>query len=85
MFMLRSARLGWGLWGMEDANKMALSDELATIKRYDQGRLYYPAAGRYVTLADLAAFVKARRRFVVVDARTGDDVTASGSPIIVEH
>jgi polyhydroxyalkanoate synthesis regulator protein len=64
---------------------MALAEEPITIKRSDKGRLYRPAAGRYVTLAELAALVKARRRFVVIDARSGDDVTDAARPIIVEH
>ena len=51
--------------------------EPVTIKRYANRRLYRPAAGRYVTLEDLAVMVEDDEDFVVYDAKTGADVTPS--------
>jgi polyhydroxyalkanoate synthesis repressor PhaR len=48
-----------------------------TIKRYAYQRLYAPAAGRYVTLKDLAGMVEDEEAFVVRDAATGEDITPS--------
>jgi polyhydroxyalkanoate synthesis repressor PhaR len=63
-----------------------MSSEPATIKRYDNRRLYHPGAGRYVTLDDLGAMVEDEEDFVVHDAKTGDDVThAVLKQIIVER
>lgn len=45
------------------------------IKRYGADRLYDPAALRYVGLADLADLILNGQRFIVVDAKTGNDVT----------
>jgi polyhydroxyalkanoate synthesis repressor PhaR len=47
-----------------------------TIKRYAD-RLYAPAAARYVSLEDLARMVENDQDFVVLDARSGEDVTRS--------
>jgi polyhydroxyalkanoate synthesis repressor PhaR len=46
------------------------------IKRYAGRRLYNTADLEYVTFEDLSEMVLARRRFVVRDAATGDDITA---------
>ena len=51
--------------------------EPVTIKRYPNRRLYRPAAGRYVTLEDLAVMVEDDEDFVVYDAKTGADITRS--------
>jgi polyhydroxyalkanoate synthesis repressor PhaR len=51
--------------------------EPVTIKKYPNWRLYRPAAGRYVTLEDLAFMVEDDEDFVVYDAKTGADVTPS--------
>lgn len=48
-----------------------------TIKKYANRRLYNTATSSYVTLDDLAGMVKAGNDFVVVDAKTGDDITRS--------
>jgi polyhydroxyalkanoate synthesis regulator protein len=55
------------------------------IKRYAGQRLYRPAAGTYLTRSDLMTMAKNGENFVVIDADTGNDVTASYHPIIVEH
>jgi len=48
-----------------------------TIKRYARQRLYAPAAGRYVTLDDLAGMIEDEEAFVVHDAASGEDITPS--------
>ena len=48
-----------------------------TIKRYAHQRLYAPAAGRYVTVEELAGMVEDEEAFVVHDAATGEDITSS--------
>ncbi len=55
------------------------------IKRYAGQRLYRPAAGTYLTCDDLMTMTKNRVAFIVIDAGTGDDVTAFHRPIITEH
>ncbi len=49
--------------------------EPVLIKRYAGRRLYNTADLSYVTLPDLSDMVLARRRFIVRDAETGDDIT----------
>ena len=48
-----------------------------TIRKYADRRLYNPASGGYVTLADLAEMARTRQDFVVVDAKTNQDATRS--------
>ncbi|WP_281650301.1 polyhydroxyalkanoate synthesis repressor PhaR [Novacetimonas hansenii] len=45
------------------------------IKKYANRRLYDTERSTYITLDSLAAMVKDDRPFVVLDARTGDDIT----------
>jgi polyhydroxyalkanoate synthesis repressor PhaR len=45
------------------------------IKRYDNRKLYDPAARRYVTIADLARMVGRGEDVRVEDQRTGEDMT----------
>jgi polyhydroxyalkanoate synthesis repressor PhaR len=51
------------------------TDGRRTIKRYGNRKLYDAVAGRYVTLAELAALVAGGREVLVVDQKTGDDLT----------
>ena len=48
-----------------------------TIKKYANRRLYNTATSKYVTLDDLAEMVKSGVEFVVVDAKSGSDITRS--------
>lgn len=48
-----------------------------TIKKYANRRLYNTATSSYVTLENLAQMVKDGIDFVVVDARSGEDITRS--------
>lgn len=57
-----------------------------TIKKYANRRLYNTKTSSYVTLDHLAEMIKADEDFVVVDAKTGDDLTRSVlTQIIVEQ
>ena len=56
---------------------MAKEKEPTTIKKYANRRLYNTGTSTYVTLEDLAEMVKAGEDFVVVDAKSGDDITRS--------
>lgn len=46
-----------------------------TIKKYANRRLYNTGTSTYVTLEDLAEMVKGGDDFVVVDAKSGEDIT----------
>lgn len=48
-----------------------------TIKKYANRRLYNTATSKYVTLDDLSGMVKSGVEFVVVDAKSGEDITRS--------
>jgi polyhydroxyalkanoate synthesis repressor PhaR len=54
---------------------MAKPEEPTVIKKYANRRLYNTGTSTYVTLEDLAAMVKKGEDFVVVDAKSGDDIT----------
>ncbi|MBO6782275.1 MAG: polyhydroxyalkanoate synthesis repressor PhaR [Alphaproteobacteria bacterium] len=56
---------------------MAKSDgaEPITIKKYANRRLYNTATSKYVTLDDLSQMVKGGDEFIVVDAKSGEDIT----------
>ncbi len=56
------------------------------IKKYANRRLYNTRESRYITLDDLAELVKRNEEFVVVDAKSGKDITHSVlTQIIVEE
>jgi polyhydroxyalkanoate synthesis repressor PhaR len=56
---------------------MSTSSPPVTIKQYGGQRLYHSAAGRYMTLDDLAAIVEDGEDFVVHEAKTGEDITST--------
>lgn len=45
------------------------------IKKYPNRRLYDTGQSRYITLADVKDLVIAKINFVVIDKKTGDDIT----------
>ncbi|HOV19609.1 polyhydroxyalkanoate synthesis repressor PhaR [Ottowia sp.] len=47
------------------------------IKKYPNRRLYDTDASSYITLAQVRALVMERERFVVLDAKTGENLTRS--------
>ncbi|MAR57271.1 MAG: polyhydroxyalkanoate synthesis repressor PhaR [Rickettsiales bacterium] len=52
-------------------------DEPVMIKKYANRRLYNTQTSTYVTLDDLCDLVKEGSEFVVVDAKSGEDLTKS--------
>ncbi|MGD8251353.1 MAG: polyhydroxyalkanoate synthesis regulator DNA-binding domain-containing protein [Desulfobacterales bacterium] len=46
------------------------------IKKYANRRLYDTEASRYITLGELAQLIRDGKRVEIVDAKSGDDVTA---------
>lgn len=57
-----------------------------TIKKYANRRLYDTESSTYVTLDRLAQMIREGRDFVVVDAKTGEDITHQAlTQIIVEE
>jgi polyhydroxyalkanoate synthesis repressor PhaR len=56
---------------------MANFDRPTIIEKYANRRLYHTGIHALVTLDDLAAMLKRRKRFVVYDAQTGADITPS--------
>ena len=65
---------------MADTNKPLL------IKRYASRRLYNTETSDYVTLEDIAVFIRAGREVQIVDLKSGDDLTRQYLlQIIAEH
>lgn len=65
---------------MADANKPLL------IKRYASRRLYNTETSDYVTLEDIATFIREGREVQIVDLKSGDDLTRQYLlQIIAEH
>ncbi len=53
----------------------ASGDDVVTIKKYANRRLYNTESSTYITLEHLADMVRKKREFKVVDAKTGEDIT----------
>ena len=53
------------------------TDEPIIVKKYANRRLYDTQTSTYVTLEDLALMVKEERDFVVIDAKSKEDITHS--------
>ena len=51
--------------------------EPIVIKKYANRRLYNTGESKYVTLDDLSEMVRANTDFIVLDAKSGDDITRS--------
>jgi polyhydroxyalkanoate synthesis repressor PhaR len=62
---------------------MSNSDRLTIIEKYANRRLYNTGTFTLVTLDELAAMVKGRKKFLVYDAKTGADITQSVQAQIV--
>ena len=59
------------------AKEKAGKDEPTIIKKYANRRLYDTGRSSYVTLDDLCEMVQEERNFVVIEAKTGKDITRS--------
>ena len=65
---------------------MPSTDKPLLIKRYASRRLYNTETSDYVTLEDIATFIRAGRDVQIVDLKTGDDLTRQYLlQIIAEH
>lgn len=65
---------------------MAETDKPLLIKRYASRRLYNTETSDYVTLEDVARFIRAGREVQIVDLKTGDDLTRQYLlQIVAEH
>ncbi len=65
---------------------MAETDKPLLIKRYASRRLYNTETSDYVTLEDIAGFIRAGREVQIVDLKSGDDLTRQYLlQIIAEH
>jgi polyhydroxyalkanoate synthesis repressor PhaR len=65
---------------------MAETDKPLLIKRYASRRLYNTETSDYVTLEDIAGFIRAGRDVTIVDLKSGDDLTRQYLlQIIAEH
>jgi polyhydroxyalkanoate synthesis repressor PhaR len=65
---------------------MADTEKPLLIKRYASRRLYNTETSDYVTLEDIAGFVRAGREVQIVDLKSGDDLTRQYLlQIVAEH
>ncbi|MDA3888071.1 MAG: polyhydroxyalkanoate synthesis repressor PhaR [Allgaiera sp.] len=65
---------------------MAEGDKPLLIKRYASRRLYNTETSDYVTLDDIAKFIRAGREVQIIDLKSGDDLTRQYLlQIIAEH
>lgn len=65
---------------------MTQTDKPLLIKRYASRRLYNTETSDYVTLEDIAGFIRAGREVQIVDLKSGDDLTRQYLlQIIAEH
>ena len=65
---------------------MADTDKPLLIKRYASRRLYNTETSDYVTLEDIAGFIRDGREVKIVDLKSGDDLTRQYLlQIIAEH
>ena len=65
---------------------MASTDKPLLIKRYASRRLYNTETSDYVTLDDIAGFIRSGREVQIVDLKSGDDLTRQYLlQIISEH
>ncbi|MGP3697466.1 polyhydroxyalkanoate synthesis repressor PhaR [Rhodobacter sp. NSM] len=65
---------------------MAETDKPLLIKRYASRRLYNTETSDYVTLEDIAGFIRSGREVQIIDLKSGDDLTRQYLlQIIAEH
>ncbi|PZQ96763.1 MAG: polyhydroxyalkanoate synthesis repressor PhaR [Cereibacter sphaeroides] len=65
---------------------MAENEKPLLIKRYASRRLYNTETSDYVTLEDIAGFIRAGREVQIIDLKSGDDLTRQYLlQIVAEH
>jgi len=52
-----------------------MTEEKMIIKKYSNRRLYDTHNSKYINLEDLTAFIRSGKDFVVIDAKTKEDIT----------
>jgi hypothetical protein len=73
-------------WRPETRSPNGSADGALLIKRYASRRLYNTEASDYVTLDDIAGFIREGREVKIVDLKSGDDLTRQYLlQIIAEH
>ena len=69
-----------------EGHTVAAADKPLLIKRYASRRLYNTETSDYVTLEDIAVFIREGREVQIVDLKSGDDLTRQYLlQIIAEH
>ncbi|MDG4649128.1 polyhydroxyalkanoate synthesis repressor PhaR [Roseibacterium sp. SDUM158017] len=72
--------------GNAKATRAGTSDGPLLVKRYASRRLYNTETSDYVTLEDIAGFIRAGREVKIVDLKSGDDLTRQYLlQIVAEH
>lgn len=72
--------------GPEGRRTLADTDKPLLIKRYASRRLYNTETSDYVTLEDIAEFIRGGRDVQIIDLKSGDDLTRQYLlQIIAEH
>lgn len=74
MFMLQYKRISGSL--MKNLKRSNMTTEKLLFKKYSNRRLYDTEKSAYVTLDHVMQVIRQGRPVVVVDAKTGEDVTA---------
>lgn len=70
----------------EEGQDLANDKDTLLIKRYASRRLYNTETSDYVTLEDIAGFIREGREVQIIDLKTGDDLTRQFLlQIIAEH
>jgi len=83
---LRNTVLGFAAVHHAGGKEMAETTKPLLIKRYASRRLYNTETSDYVTLEDIAGFIRAGREVQIVDLKSGDDLTRQYLlQIIAEH
>src|SRR6056297_3508778 len=86
-FNLFCARIGFAaVHHVLGGSDMAEQQKPLLIKRYASRRLYNTETSDYVTLEDIAGFIREGREVQIVDLKSGDDLTRQYLlQIIAEH
>jgi polyhydroxyalkanoate synthesis repressor PhaR len=85
-FFLRMRRLGCTAAHLRGGTYVAETGKPLLIKRYASRRLYNTETSDYVTLEDIAGFIRDGREVQIIDLKSGDDLTRQYLlQIIAEH
>jgi polyhydroxyalkanoate synthesis repressor PhaR len=85
-FLFAAPRLSFAAVQQKMGGKMAETDKPLLIKRYASRRLYNTETSDYVTLEDIAGFIRIGREVQIIDLKSGDDLTRQYLlQIVAEH